>query len=81
MKHFKSVRLHFIDLENGNYIDRLSEVRPSIVVVDAEYNKDNYLCTLSELLPVNPRITVLRLKTEEDDVQDITIFSCIVEGA
>ena len=74
-QHFHSEDVHFIDPDQSDYIEKVSELSPSIVVVDAEREKDNQLCTMCNLLSAFPTITIIRLKAQEKDVQVISSSS------
>jgi len=80
-QHFQSDDVFFIDPDHVDYIEKVSELQPSIVVIDAEHNKENQLCILCDLLSAFPKITIIRLKAQEKDVQVISSSSYVVEKA
>jgi hypothetical protein len=66
-----SERVHFIDPENPIFLDKISELDPKVVVIDAEIGKESIFCHLCGLLSEFPQITILRLMAQEKDVQVI----------
>lgn len=66
-----SERLHFIDPGNPNYLEKILELEPQVVVIYADLGKESAFCQLCELLRALPQITILQLKAQERDVQVI----------
>jgi hypothetical protein len=78
-RHPQKNVVHFIDPKNEEYITQVSEIMPSVVVIDADQRKTNQGCVLCDLLHEFPEITILRLKAQEKGVQVITSSSYDVE--
>lgn len=74
-----SERVHFIDPETPIFLEKISELNPKVVVIDAEIGKESPFCHLCELLSELPQITILRLKPQERDVQVIHSSQHFVE--
>jgi hypothetical protein len=74
----RGFEFHFIDPNHKEYIDRVTELKPSMVVIDSEQSKGDQSCVLCEILHAFPEITILRLKAQEKDVQVISSSSYLV---
>lgn len=66
-----SEHVHFIDPGNPDFLEKISELDPKVVVINADLGKGSPFCHLCELLGEFPQITILRLKAQDRDVQVI----------
>jgi DNA-binding NarL/FixJ family response regulator len=70
-QHIEQVDVVFVDPDQETYLDRLAEIQPSTVFIDALDEKTTQCCLLCELLIAFPEITLVRLTVDQEDVQFI----------
>ena len=70
-EHPKRFEVHHIDPEASNYIDRINQLQPAAVLLDAADEDKNQCCFLCELLLTFPWLTIIRLEANQRDVQVI----------
>lgn len=63
------VEVVFIDPNLGDYLEQITSIQPSAVLIDAQDAKNAQCCLLCELLLAFPDITLLRLAVDQTDVQ------------
>jgi len=76
-----SGEFHFIDAQYGDYIRKVTELQPSVVIIDAAAEGDSQSCLLCDLLNAFSALTIIRLKVQEKDVQVITSSPHALENA
>ena len=64
--------IHFIDANNPDYIQKITDVQASVVILDAVDSEESRCCLLCELLTAFPSITIIRLEVDAKDVQVIS---------
>ena len=71
---------HFIKPDDGDYLKKIADLQPSVVIVDAdEINKPEH-CLLCDLIRNFPNIMILQLKVHEKEVQMIQSTSHFAEN-
>ena len=68
-QHPDSGEIHFIDAQDRNYIQKVAELEPSVVILDAVRGSDSENCLFCDLLSAFPELTIIRLKVQDNDVQ------------
>lgn len=72
LQHVEKVDVIFIDPVRDAYLERIAEMQPSTVFIDALNVKTTQCCLLCELLIAFPNITLVRLTVDQEDLQVIT---------
>ena len=67
---FKS-EIQFINMEDDDFILKVVQANPSIIIIDSTENDNPQCCLLCEILEVLPAINIIRLKIQNKDVQVI----------
>lgn len=70
-QHPRQLEVHHIDPEMPDYVDKISQIQPTAVVIDAADENKNQCCFLCELLLEFPSSTIVRLAADQRDVQVI----------
>lgn len=71
---------HFIRPDDGEYLQRIADLKPSVVIIDANELSTHQHCLLCELISSFPNIMILQLKIHEKEVQVIKSTSHFVEN-
>jgi len=58
-------------MEDDDYILKVVQTNPSIIVIDSTENENPQCCVLCEILDLLPAINIIRLKVQNKDVQVI----------
>jgi hypothetical protein len=66
------VEIYFIDPQNQDYLERISAIQPSAVILNTSEVDSENRCLLCSLLATFPEIMIIRLAVEQDLVQVIT---------
>jgi len=66
------VDVRFVDPQQPDYIEKISGIRPTTVIMDAADIETTRCCILCELLAALQNITVVRLDVQQKDIQLIT---------
>ena len=64
--------IQFIDLEDDDFIRKVSHLNPSVIIFDSMEHAETQFCVLCELLEVFPGINIIRLNVQDKDIQVIT---------
>jgi hypothetical protein len=72
--------IHFIDAQDDDYIQKVVELQPSVVILDAIQGSEIDSCLFCTLLSEFPELTIIRLKVQERDVQVVKSSQCVVES-
>ena len=68
-QHPKSGEIHFVDAQDGEYVQKIADLKPSVVILDAILGSDSESCLFCDLLTMFPELTIIRLKVQDNDVQ------------
>ena len=71
-QYVEQIEVIFVDPVREAYLERIGEIQPSTVFIDALNAKTTQCCLLCELLIAFPNITLVRLTVDQKDVQVIT---------
>jgi len=80
-QHPQIGEIHFIDAQDVDYVQKVAELQPSVVILDAIQGSELDSCLFCELLTAFPELTIVRLKVQESDVQVVRSSQCVVENA
>lgn len=62
---------HYVNPDDADYLARIADLLPSVVIIDAAETDTRQNCILCELLEHFPAMTIVRLKIQEKEVQVI----------
>ena len=63
--------IHHVDPEAQDYIERIAEIQPSAIVLDAATKNISQCCVLCDLLLTFSSVMIIRLAADQRDVQVI----------
>ena len=66
------VDVRFVDPQQQDYVEQISEIRPAVVIIDAIDTISTQCCLLCDLLSTLDRVTILRLDVQQNDIRLIT---------
>ena len=66
------VELQFVDPQQPDYVEQITAIRPSAVILDAVDTGHNQCCVLCDLLSALNEVTVVRLDVQQKDIRLIT---------
>jgi hypothetical protein len=66
------VDVRFVDPQQPDYIEKISGIQPTAVIMDAADIETTRCCILCELLAALQNVTVVRLDVQQNDIQLIT---------
>lgn len=64
--------IHFIDAKTPDYIQKITAVQASVVILDSVDRGESRCCLFCELLTAFPTITIIRLRVDAKDLQFIS---------
>jgi DNA-binding NarL/FixJ family response regulator len=70
-EHQTWLEVHHINPDNSGYLDRIKQIQPTAVLIDAADEDGNQCGFLCELLLTFPTTTIVRLAADQRDVQVI----------
>lgn len=70
-EHSERLEVHHINPKPGDYLDRIKQIKPTAVVIDAADEDKDQCCFLCELLLAFPWMMIVRLAADQRDVQVI----------
>jgi hypothetical protein len=71
-EYLQQVELEIVDLRQPDAMTRVTAAGPSIVILDVTDASVAQICSLSDLLLSLPKLKVIRLDMEQDQVQVVT---------
>lgn len=72
--------IHFIDAQDNDYIQKVLDLQPLVVILDAIQGNEIDSCLFCTLLSAFPELTIIRLKVQEKDVQVVKSSQCMIES-
>ena len=66
------IDLHVVDTDQEHVIERVAEVTPGAVILDATDSEAARACSLLRLFQVLPEVRVVRLDPERNQIQVVT---------
>ena len=72
--------IHFIDAQGDDYLQKVLDLQPSVVILDAIQGDEVDNCLFCTLLSACPKLTIIRLKVQERDVQVVKSSQYVVES-
>lgn len=71
-KHKDWLDLHIVDADRGDALQQVVSAKPSAVILDADDTQVTRHCSLSHLFQALPKVRVVRLDPERDQIQLLT---------
>lgn len=62
----------FVDPQQLDYVDQISVLRPSAVIIDAADTNATQRCVLCDLLSALENVTIVHLEVQQKDIRVIT---------
>jgi DNA-binding NarL/FixJ family response regulator len=66
------VDVHFVDPQQLDYVDQITVIQPSAVIIDAADTDTTQCCVLCDLLSALENVTIVRLEVQKKDIRVIT---------
>ena len=66
------VDVRFVDPQQADYLEKIKEIRPSAVIIDAADTDRTQCCLLCDLLMALVNVTIIRLEVQHKDIQIVT---------
>jgi len=66
------VDVRFVDPQQLDYVDQITSIQPSAVIVDAADTYTTQCCVLCDLLSALENVTIVRLEAQQKDIRIIT---------
>jgi DNA-binding NarL/FixJ family response regulator len=66
------VDVRFVDPQQLDYVDQITNIQPSAVIVDAADTYTTQCCVLCDLLSALENVTIVRLEAQQKDIRIIT---------
>ena len=79
-QHPMGGEIHFVDAQDSEYLKKVIDLQPSVVILDAVAGDESINCIFCELLSTFPVLTIVRLKVQERDVQVVRSSQYPVEN-
>lgn len=79
-QHTGTGTFYFVNPEEDDYLERIANLLPCVIIIDADEMNKFQSCLLCDLLTTFPIITIIRLKAEEKEVQMIKSSKHVTEN-
>ena len=66
------VDVRFVDPQQLDYVDQITAIQPSAVIIDAADTDTTQCCVLCDLLSALENVTIVRLEVQKKDIRVIT---------